>query len=659
MSTRTRGDLVRLVKANDLDDEQIRNLWVPFAGSGGRLPFFDPSTMMATVVLGGKGSGKTHLLRYHSFPVQGLAYDEQGEWERNIRENRYVGVYSIAGGLNGSRFRGKGISEDTWSQLFRYYVDLWLAQSLLFVVKRIADHVEDVRTREPDLVEGFLDSFFDRPEISERSFVSLQCSMQGLQKEVDRRIMKASLGVSIQTDIRCSPSSLVFGFPRVLCQLVPMLADVAVCYYMDEYENFSREQQRYFNTLVRDRSGPVTFRIGARMYGMKTFDTDGSGEQIRDGSEYELLQLDNRFRADPSQYNVFCKELLLRRIQGWAGPNGVEEIEATLELDENKASSQNSTSHVHLERLRERLLQELSEDDVTKIVDECLRSDRSLLVEKAGIFMFYQRFASGETDLCGAAEEISVTLKRDRSDESSRLIQVLEHYRDDFRAQVRRDARMPPFIGTSLSDIITMSEGLPRVFLTIMKHVFEWAEFEHGRLSTSKISRRAAQRGLLDAAEWFQRDLPQAGVQAKMISIAVERLGELFRLNRYADKPVECSMIGFSIPAQGVATAALETIQDLVHRSFLIPAPTGEKDRNTSQRRAKYHFNRVLCPLFELSIGRRGAARFSSDEADAIFGVYDDEAYRNLRASWDRRVNWPFGRRARTELEGQHQLEFE
>ena len=659
MSTRTRGDLVRLVKANDLDDEQIRNLWVPFAESGGRLPFFDPSTMMATVVLGGKGSGKTHLLRYHSFPVQGLAYDEQGDWERNIREDRYVGVYSIAGGLNGSRFRGKGISEDTWSQLFRYYVDLWLAQSLLFVVKRIADHVEDVRTREPDLVEGFLDFFFDRPEIAERSFVSLQCSMQGLQKEVDRRIMKASLGVSIQTDIRCSPSSLVFGFPRVLCQLVPMLADVAVCYYMDEYENFSREQQRYFNTLVRDRSGPVTFRIGARMYGMKTFDTDGSGEQIRDGSEYELLQLDNRFRADPSQYSVFCKELLLRRIQGWTGPNGVEEIEAKLESDENKVSSQNSTSHVHLERLRERLLQELSEDDVTKIVDECLRSDRSLLVEKAGIFMFYQRYASGETDLCGAAEEISVTLNRDRNDESSRLIQVLEHYRDDFRAQVRRDARMPPFIGTSLSDIITMSEGLPRVFLTIMKHVFEWAEFEHGRLSTSKISRRAAQRGLLDAAEWFQRDLPQAGVQAKMISIAVERLGELFRLNRYADKPVECSMIGFSIPAQGVATAALETIQDLVHRSFLIPAPTGEKDRNTSQRRAKYHLNRVLCSLFELSIGRRGAARFSSDEADAIFGVYDDEAYRNLRASWDRRVNWPFGRRARTELEGQHQLEFE
>ena len=657
MSQGREGDLVRLVKANDLDDEQIRRLWVPFAESGDRLPFFDPSTMMSTVVLGGKGSGKTHLLRYHSFPVQGLVYDDKGDWKECIREDRYVGVYSIAGGLNGSRFTGKGVSEDVWDEVFRYYVDLWLAQSFLSLIARFASHIEDVRARERDLVGAFLDSFFDRPELAEHSFVCLQRCLQRLQKDIDRGIMRASLGASMQPGIRCSPSSLVFGFPNVICEHVPMFSDVSMCYYMDEYENFSNDQQRYFNTLVRDRSGPVTFRIGARMYGMKTFDTDGTGEQIREGSEYDLLQLDNRFRADSSQYSVFCKELLLRRIEGWAGPNGVEEIESALESSEPKAPS-SDTGRVHLTRLREQLLKELSEEEVSGILD-CLRFDDSPTVEKAGIFMFYQRYARGETDLRSAAEEIAVAIRQDRSDESSGVSQVLSHFGDDFRAQVLRDARMPSFMATSLSAVITMSEGLPRVFLTIMKHIFEWAEFEHGKLSTDKISLRARRRGLLDAAEWFQRDMPQAGVRGEMIAITVERLGDLFRLNRYGDKPVECSMIGFSVPVQGVTATALDTIRELVHRSFLIPAVTGEKDRNTSQRRAKYHLNRVLSPLFDLPIGRRGAARISAEDADAIFGQRDNGAYRELRTSWGRRVNWPFERSARIEPEGQQQLDFE
>ena len=657
MSQPREGDLVRLVKANDLDDEQIRRLWVPFAESGDRLPFFDPSTMMSTVVLGGKGSGKTHLLRYHSFPVRGLVYDDKGDWKVCIGQDRYVGVYSIAGGLNGSRFTGKGVSEDVWSELFRYYVDLWLAQSFLAVVTRIASHIEDVRERERDLIGGFLDAFFDRPELAEHSFACLQRCLQGLQKDIDRGIMKASLGASMQPEIRCRPSSLVFGFPNVTCEHVPMFSDVTMCYYMDEYENFSTDQQRYFNTLLRDRSGPVTFRIGARMYGMKTFDTDGTGEKIRDGSEYELLQLDNRFRADSSQYSVFCKKLLLRRIEGWAGPNGVDEIESTLESNEPQVPS-SENARVHLTRLRERLLKELSEDDVAGIIDH-LRFDDSLTVEKAGIFMFYQRYAKGETDLRGAAEEIAVAIERDRDDESSGVSQVLSHYGDDFRAQVLRDARMSSFMATDLSAIITMSEGLPRVFLTIMKHIFEWVEFEHGKLSTDKISPRARRRGLLDAAGWFQRDMPQAGLRGEMIGITVERLGDLFRLNRYADKPVECSMIGFSVPVQGVTPAALDTIRDLVHRSFLIPAAAGEKDRNTSQRRAKYHLNRILCPLFDLPIGRRGAARLSAEDADAVFGLRDRGAYRELRTSWGRRVNWPFERSSRIEPEGQQQLEFE
>ena len=69
---RSADSLLRLVKANDLDDDLIHRLWVPFGPHPDRLPFFDPTSSMATVILGGKGSGKTHLMRYHSLALPGF-----------------------------------------------------------------------------------------------------------------------------------------------------------------------------------------------------------------------------------------------------------------------------------------------------------------------------------------------------------------------------------------------------------------------------------------------------------------------------------------------------------------------------------------------------------------------------------------------------------
>ena len=59
---------------------------------------------MPKYVIGGKGCGKTHILRYFSYPLQRIR-------EENIitllQKDRYIGFYCILGGLNSSRFEGK------------------------------------------------------------------------------------------------------------------------------------------------------------------------------------------------------------------------------------------------------------------------------------------------------------------------------------------------------------------------------------------------------------------------------------------------------------------------------------------------------------------------------------------------------------------------
>lgn len=154
MRARSQNPFLSRANSNRLDDDEVRSLWVGVDAAMESHPAFDPKDPMPTIVLGGKGSGKTHLFRYHSFPVQGLRYDHNSAsaWKLGLKEDGYVGVYTRADGLSGSRFQGKGIDDERWHVVFRYYVELWLAQGLLDVLATLAKKVGIFRETEGALV---------------------------------------------------------------------------------------------------------------------------------------------------------------------------------------------------------------------------------------------------------------------------------------------------------------------------------------------------------------------------------------------------------------------------------------------------------------------------------------------------------------------------
>jgi hypothetical protein len=118
-----------LTKASHFSDKKIHELWVDFPVEGGFEKIVLPASPMPMLILGGKGSGKTHLMRHLSFNLQKLRY--RNDILKGIKRERYIGIYLLGSALDDHRFSGKGQNSDVWNSFFAYYMDLYLAELTL------------------------------------------------------------------------------------------------------------------------------------------------------------------------------------------------------------------------------------------------------------------------------------------------------------------------------------------------------------------------------------------------------------------------------------------------------------------------------------------------------------------------------------------------
>src|SRR3569833_3263203 len=126
-----------VTKAMDLSDDQIDKLWGDLPG--GHNEIGNPGSPMPMLISGGKGSGKTHLMRHYSIALQKIR--AKSEVSAAITHDKYLGIYFLCGALNAGRFSGKNFSRDVWRSVFAYYLELWLAQHCLDVLQEFLHNV--------------------------------------------------------------------------------------------------------------------------------------------------------------------------------------------------------------------------------------------------------------------------------------------------------------------------------------------------------------------------------------------------------------------------------------------------------------------------------------------------------------------------------------
>ena len=646
-----------VTKASEYSDEQINNYWVSIGGKN----VLDPLEYTPKYILGGKGCGKTHLLRYYSYPLQKL---RNGSIRDVVKNDKYIGIYSVLSTIDAGRFQGKGVNQDQWDAIFKFYFELYIGAFMLRILTEFIVS-EEGRIKETEFVKAVAGLFLNRIDLKSYEFDSLLNYVETQRKLIDLKIENVAFsGDFHDVEINLKSGSLIFGIPEELTRVYDEFHDVEFIYILDEYEKLFDWQKRYINSLVWEKRYPSTFWIGARKYGYTEMSTV-TGEKLKKGSEYIPLFLDEYFQKNEKEYEQFARQLITKRLNQ-NNADAIKELESKFrngkEEITNSVMQKRKGDYRHLKNLateiktaiKRHLVKDQVEDIPAILENITADTNKDPLEQKYKSYLLYQLWADSDISrLLELSKEVRDEYQLHKRNQESRFDNIIEKYTSDFIAQLCEENGIEFYAYSGLNDFIKLSWGNPRVLLLLLKQTIEKSQVfhEHPLESDGFISLRAQYIGIKETSRWYLEDAELMGETGSFINTAINNLANYFRLYRFADKPTDTSVCAFNFGSEDISTNAKELIRMMELHSLLIKVDNERKQKNTGKAETTYQMNRVLAPNWNLPSARRGIADFSKNVVEAIFNHDCFEKFDSEYRLFKGRMNAPFYRKGMQDME--------
>jgi hypothetical protein len=659
-----------VTKATEFTDSQINEYWVNFNTETNTSikSMLNPNEFLPKYVVGGKGCGKTHILRYFSFPLQKIRWGN--DLTSIINNDKYIGLYSVLHGLNSSRFEGKGIPEDQWQAIFEYYFELYISETLMSTVQEFMIQMNIQGALESKIIEMVVKQFSNYEDIKGISTIEeFKEYLRKLRRKIDGEVLNAAFKRKLEYDevkLSFSTGDIIFGFPAVISNTIAQFKGVKFIFIFDEFEKLFEWQKRYINSLVWDKKTPVTFWIGARRYGYTTRQTK-TGEEMKRGSEYQEVDLDFIIRNNEGLYRDFAKELYVRRLEKYYRSKGAQmdpqvihdRFRDSLEkynedaLIATIADKGKKREFKHVKELRKKLQSltksksiEFSGDEEIDAVIKPLLADTNNdpLEQKYKFFLFYKMWyqAKNNSSFEKIVQHINAEYTKDRQGLASEFAEIRDKRKKDFIAQLIKENNIknPEYCG--FEKFVDLSQGNARTFILILKKIVEYGKIrgEKPMEDDSKISLDTQYLAIYDAARWFYEDAELVGDTGRQMYYSLKYLADYLMLFRFCDKPTETTVSSFYIKAGELSSGAIECLETMDVHSILVES-TGRFEKNSGRKEQTFVINRILAPLWNLPIVVRGTVHLNKETADAIFDPLHHSKFDKLYKERKNSLNAP------------------
>jgi hypothetical protein len=568
-------------------------------------------------------------------------------------------MYLKCGGLNSEKFSGKGIDKEVWDNVFSYYFDIWAAQVFLETFIDIVKECTLTNFDEKAVCTALINCFDKEPVCDSSSLRGVLDCLQGIQKTIDLAVNNCVFKKNLNSlEILVSPGKLFFQFPKIIEASVDELQGTLFVYLIDELENLLEEQQVYIQTLVRDRVFPTSIKLGVRTYGVKTLKTRAAGEVNRKDAEFEYVRLDHTLRMDSSSYKNFAIDLCIKRLKesqlSLAHNNLTQEdfcnfFEIELSLDELSFSSgiEGKTMQKLIKQLNKNknrlLISNLATEEDIMEIPKLLANSGFPVIERFAVYSLYKKWSSS-SNLLVAAQDIKRQIdnyKNDRKSEPA-FNELIGKFKLDLVAQLRKDnSKKQVYAG--VETLVRLSKGFPRSLLTILKYIYSSSVFNGEKpFLDGVISIDSQVEGVKLSSMWYLEDSRIIGKDGQKLKVAIERIAELFRINRYSDKPSECSLRAFSVNLSNTSAETQRLITLASNWSLLLKDGSGRHDKNSARVDDKLILNPMLAPYWGLPVGIRGVIDLSPEALNSIFDYSSDLEFSKFKSDFETARNVPF-----------------
>jgi len=297
------------ILAKNRAEEFGHDLWEEFVIPHYYREFEILNSLKPSIIVGGRGCGKTMLLRY-------LCHESQFSPKRKFLDNvvlNRIGLYWKIDTQFAKTMSKRGEDEVAWNNAFIHMSVLILSMEILKSIESIQKSFMNTKNQFDFSIFDF-SSLTGFEEIIPNEFIDLK-------KHLKSSFNKFQMWVGNYKKI---PSPIFFPI-NFLIELIdtikgdlPILQNSDFHVYIDEYENLLTEQKRIVNTWVKHSESPLIFNLAMKR--------NAFGERLTVGNEqiagiHDYREFDLELLLD-KQYDIFAAEILLFRLK----QSGYDEI---------------------------------------------------------------------------------------------------------------------------------------------------------------------------------------------------------------------------------------------------------------------------------------------------------------------------------------------
>jgi hypothetical protein len=592
---------------------------------------------------GGRGCGKTTLLRY-------LSHATQLSQKRQITKEtlpKQLGLYLRADTRYLRAFQGEALTPDNWQKAFEHDICLIIVTELLSALNalitpnRIAEFGEVQKVR----LTSFTDFISDGP-VEPSAMLTYVKSMRN----------HLAMWLNNPEDYR-KPQFL--PLKQVILTLIddiraqaPQLSSTVFFVYLDEYENLLPYQMRVINTHLKHSGDPLVFHVATKRNGMATRETL-SEERIQQSHDFNVFDVEAHLEPD---FQLFAAELFCFRLRkkGFKiGPDAISTellcspsdlsrrredevykrvtIEAARRILPRRRRVEAARSVLKEGGLRNKLKQQLDEvlgraKDSLK-ADLFLRDDVPIESVCTGALLHQgkdPRMVLSELEKA-AAGEVS---KFKTADWSHTYFQGCLYY-------LYLPQQKPCILYAGFDAFLSISKENARHFLELCHLTMLNVELTaDGDIMPVDPEKQAA--AARSASAVFMKETQGSGQYGNRLFHVANTLGQIFRLSHSRPSQSEAERTHFSISSGELGDEATTILSECIKWSVLFTAKeTKVKDIKLASE--DFVLNPIFAPHFGISYNKGRKLEIKADDATRLLRGSRDEMnllVRGYQKSW-------------------------